>query len=83
MLACHMISKVLVWVWLHACLSYDFHLGLVKLILYHVNFVTIQKPNRINMARLSDALKPKRSAGCDNFKRWQTRVKFWLMLMKI
>jgi hypothetical protein len=32
---------VLVWIWLHDCLSYDSHLGLVKLILYHVNFVTI------------------------------------------
>jgi hypothetical protein len=32
---------VLVWVWLHACLSSDPHLGLVKFILYHVNFVTI------------------------------------------
>jgi hypothetical protein len=36
---------VLVWIWLHVCLSYDHRLGLVKLILYHVNFVTIQKPN--------------------------------------
>jgi hypothetical protein len=57
---------VLVWIWLHACLSYDPLLGLVKLILCHVSFVTIQKPNRIN-----------------NFKRWQTRVKFWLMSMRI
>jgi hypothetical protein len=31
---------VLVWIWLHDCLSYDPCLGLVKLILYHVNFVT-------------------------------------------
>jgi hypothetical protein len=30
---------VLVWIWLHVCLSYDSCLGLVKLILYHVNFV--------------------------------------------
>jgi hypothetical protein len=28
---------------LHVCLSYDLCLGLVKLILYHVTFVTIQK----------------------------------------
>jgi hypothetical protein len=35
------------------------------------------------MARLSDALKPEWFAGGDNFKRWQTRVKFWLMSMKI
>jgi hypothetical protein len=73
----------LVWIWLHVCLSYDPCLGLVKLILYHVNFVTIQKPNRINMAGLSDALKPERFAEGDNFKRWQTRDKFWLMSMKI
>jgi hypothetical protein len=32
---------VLVWIWLHACLLYDPRLGLVKLILYHVNFVTM------------------------------------------
>jgi hypothetical protein len=56
----------------HACLSFDPHLGLVKLILYHVNFVTIQKPTRINMARLSDALNLEQFAGVDNFKRWQT-----------
>jgi hypothetical protein len=54
---------VLVWIWLHTCLSYDSRLGLVKLIVYHVNFVTIQKPNQINMAGLSDALKPERFAG--------------------
>jgi hypothetical protein len=45
---------------------------MVKLILYHVNFITIQKPNLIDMAGLSDALKPERFAGGDNFKRWQT-----------
>jgi hypothetical protein len=32
---------VLVWIWLLVCLSYDPLLCLVKLILYHVNFVTI------------------------------------------
>jgi hypothetical protein len=32
---------VIVWIWLYACLSHDPCLGLVKLILYHVNFVTI------------------------------------------
>jgi hypothetical protein len=74
---------VLVWIGLHASLSYDPRLGLVKLILYHANFVTIQKPKRINMSRLLDALKPERFAGGDNLKRWQTRVKFWLMSMKI
>jgi hypothetical protein len=61
---------VLVWIWLHDCLSYDSCLGLIKLILYHVNFVTIQKANRINMAGLSDALKLEWFAGDDNFKRW-------------
>jgi hypothetical protein len=35
------------------------------------------------MAGISDALKPERFAGGDNFKRWQTRVKFWLVSMKI
>jgi hypothetical protein len=74
---------VLVWIWLHACLSYDPRLGLVKFIVYHVNFLTIQKPNLINMARLSDALKLEQFTRGDNFKRWQTRVKFWLMSMKI
>jgi hypothetical protein len=54
---------VLVWIWLHACLSYDPGIGLVKLILYHVNFVTIQKPNQIDMAGLSDVLKPEWFAG--------------------
>jgi hypothetical protein len=63
---------VLVWVWLHTCLACDPRLGLVKLILYHVNSVTIQKPNRINMDRLLDALKPEQFAGGENFKRWQT-----------
>jgi hypothetical protein len=36
---------VLVWIWLHSCLPYGPRLGLVKLILYHVNFLIIQKPN--------------------------------------
>jgi hypothetical protein len=62
---------VLVWIWLHVCLSYDPRLGPIKLILYHVNFVTIQKPKQINMAGLSDARKSERFAGGDNFKRWQ------------
>jgi hypothetical protein len=31
----------------------------------------------------SDALKPERFAGGQNFKRWQTRVKFWLMSLRI
>jgi hypothetical protein len=31
---------ILVWIWLHACLSYDPRLVLIKLILYHINFVT-------------------------------------------
>jgi hypothetical protein len=31
---------VLVWIWLHACFLYVSRLGLVKLILYHVNSVT-------------------------------------------
>jgi hypothetical protein len=35
------------------------------------------------MARPSNALKPNRSAGGQNFKRWQTRVKFWIMLLRI
>jgi hypothetical protein len=35
------------------------------------------------MAGLSDALKLEQFTGGDNFKRWQTRVKFWLMSMKI
>jgi hypothetical protein len=31
---------------------------------------------------ISDVMKPALYWG-DNFKRWQTRVKFWLMSMKI
>jgi hypothetical protein len=58
-------------------------LWLFKLILNPVNFLTIQKPEIINMAGILDALKPERFAGGDNFKRWQTRVKFWLVSMKI
>jgi hypothetical protein len=56
---------------------------LYKLILNPINFLTIQKPEIINMAGILDALKPERFAGGDNFKRWQTRVKFWLVSMKI
>jgi hypothetical protein len=63
---------VLVWIWLHACLSCVSCLGLVKLILYHVNSVTIQKPKRINIAGFLNALKPEQFTGGDNFKRWQT-----------
>jgi hypothetical protein len=48
-----------------------------------VNFPTIQKPDRINMAGPSNALKPDRFAGGQNFKRWQTMVKFWLMSLRI
>jgi hypothetical protein len=43
---------------------------IIKLILGPVNFLTIQKPDRINMAGPSDALKPDRFAGGQNFKRW-------------
>jgi hypothetical protein len=35
------------------------------------------------MAGPSDALKPDRFAGGQNFKRWHTRVKFWLMSLRI
>jgi hypothetical protein len=34
-------------------------------------------------AGISDVMKPERFTGGDNFKRWQTWVKFWLMSMKI
>ena len=34
------------------------------------------------MAGPSDAMKPERFAG-GNFRRWQTRVKFWLMSMEL
>jgi hypothetical protein len=43
---------------------------IIKLTLGSVNFLTIQKPDRINMAGPSDALKPDRFAGGQNFKRW-------------
>jgi hypothetical protein len=64
-----------IWVFILCCI--------IKLILGPVNFPTIQKPDRINMAGPSDALKPDRFAGGQNFKRWQTRVKFWLMSLRI
>jgi hypothetical protein len=41
----------------------------IKLFLGPVNFVTIQKPERINMAGPLDALKPEQFAGGENFKR--------------
>jgi hypothetical protein len=56
---------------------------LIKLILVPINFVKIQKPKLVNMAVVSDALKPERFAGGDHFKRWWPRVKFWLMSMNI
>jgi len=31
------------------------------------------------MAGASDAMKPERFSGAENFRRWQTKVKFWLM----
>jgi hypothetical protein len=42
---------VLVWIWLHACLSYDPRLGMIKLILYHINFVTTQAMQRTYCAQ--------------------------------
>jgi hypothetical protein len=56
---------------------------MIKLILGLVNFLTIQKPELVNMAGVSDALKPRVFAGGNYFKRWQTRAKFWLMSMKV
>jgi hypothetical protein len=43
---------------------------LVKLILVPVNFLPIQKPELVNMAGVSDALKHEGFAGGDHFKRW-------------
>ena len=48
-------------------------------------FLIMQKPYlcvycNSAMAGPSDAMKPVRFAG-GNFRRWQTRVKFWLMSM--
>jgi hypothetical protein len=56
---------------------------MIKLILGHVNFLTIQKPELVNMASVSDALKPRVFAGDNHFKRWHTQPKFWLMSMKV
>jgi hypothetical protein len=47
---------------------------------------TFQKPYCcvyyiLAMAGPSDALKPKRFGGSKNFRRWQNKVKFWLMSM--
>jgi hypothetical protein len=41
----------------------------VQINLKPVNFPTIQKSEIINIAGISDALKPERFAGGDNFKR--------------
>jgi hypothetical protein len=62
--------------WILSASTYGFFVlcCIIKLILGHVNFLTIQKPDRINMARPSDALKPDRFSGGQNFKRWQTRL---------
>jgi hypothetical protein len=56
---------------------------MIKLILGLVNFLTIQKPELVNMAGISDALKPGVFTGGNHFKRWQTQAKFWLMSMKV
>ena len=55
--------------------------------LFKHTFPTIQKPYlciycNSAMAGPSDAMKPERFAG-GNFRRWQTRVKFWLMSMEL
>ena len=47
-------------------------------------FPTIQKPycyiySILTIAGASDAMKPERFSGGQNFRRWQTKVKFWLM----
>lgn len=50
-------------------------------------YPTIQKPYSsvysiiLAMAGASDAMKPERFNGGENFRRWQTKVKFWLMSM--
>jgi hypothetical protein len=49
---------------------------MIKLILGLVNFLTIQKSDLVNMARVSDALKYGVFAGGNHFKRWQTWAKF-------
>jgi hypothetical protein len=49
---------------------------MIKLILGLVNFLTIQKPELVNMAGVLDALKPGVFTGGNHFKRWQTRAKF-------
>jgi hypothetical protein len=36
-----------VWLWLYACLSYDPCLRLIKLFLYHINFVTFSSHWRL------------------------------------
>jgi hypothetical protein len=33
------------------------------------------------MAGTSNAMKPERFGGSENFRRWQNKVKFWLMSM--
>ena len=49
-------------------------------------FPTIHKPYSciyfiLAMAGALDAMKPERFTGGENFRRWQTEVKFWLMSM--
>ena len=55
--------------------------------LYKRIFPTFQKPClciycNSSMAGPSDAMKSERFVG-GNFRRWQTRVKFWLMSMEL
>ena len=47
-------------------------------------FPTIQKPylcvySILAMVGASDCMKPERFTGGQSFRRWQTKVKFWLM----
>lgn len=56
-------------------LSHKFGIILIRL---HAIFPTVQKLYYCAMAGPSDVMKPERFGG-ENFKRWQTRMKFWLM----
>ena len=55
--------------------------GIILIVLPAI-FPTVQKLYYCAMAGPSDVMKPEKF-GDENFKRWQTRVKFWLMSMNL
>ena len=62
---------------------YEFFLQIKSEMYFRHIFPTFQKPDcaylcDLAMANASDAIKPERFGG-ENFRRWQTWAKFWLV----